>query len=259
VDVPDQPKPPQGTTPLQRIGHVPLEVRSTNVEGIVVTASPGASIAGRIRLEGQSDWASAFQSLNGRYSLSLTPSSNGVRPVTPGVPQPNNSVINPDGTFRIDNVMPGEFRLQLAALRSAFYIKDAHFGVEDILARPFQFSGNEPGSLEILLSPNVGSIEGVVTSNRLAAATGVQVVLVPDKARHRIELFKAVTTNQNGRFSIGNLPPGDYRLYAWEAVELYRWFDADFLTAFDQFATRVHVAESSRQTVDARLIPAASQ
>jgi len=259
VDIPDQPGPPQGSTPLQRVGYVPLEVRSTNVEGIVVTASPGASFAGRIRLEGQSDWTSAFQSVTDRYSLSMTPSSNGVRPPTPGVPSPSNVWINPDGTFRIDNVMPGEFRLQLGTLRPAFYIKEARFGTEDILARPFQFSGNESGSLEIILSPNVGSIEGAVTNNRLAPAAGVQVVLVPDKARHRIELFRAVTTNQNGRFSITNLSPGDYKLYAWEAIELYRWFDADALKAFEQFATPVRVRESSRQTVDARLIPASSQ
>jgi hypothetical protein len=80
-------------------------------------------------------------------------------------------------------------------------------------------------------------------------------VLIPDKARHRIELFKTATTNQNGRFTFANLPPGDYKLYAWEAVELYRWFDPEFLKAFDQFAVPVRVGESSRQTVDARLIP----
>jgi 5-hydroxyisourate hydrolase-like protein (transthyretin family) len=255
VDIPDQPKPPQGTTPFQRISHVPLEVRNTNVEGIVVTASPGASIEGRIRVEGQSEWTSAFQSLTGRYSVTLPPSSNGVRPGIPGVPQPTNGAINPDGTFRIDNVMPGEYRIQLAFFRPTFYIKEARFGTDDILARPFRFSGNESGRLEILLSPNVGSIEGTVTNNRLAVAPGVQVVLIPDKARHRIELFKTATTNQNGRFTFANLPPGDYKLYAWEAVELYRWFDPEFLKAFDQFAVPVRVGESSRQTVDARLIP----
>jgi hypothetical protein len=259
VDIPDQPKPPQGGTPLQRIGHVPVEVRSANVEGIVAVTSPGSSVTGRIRVEGQTDWTRAFLSISNRHYASIQPSSNGVRPLMPGVPQPTNSLINPEGTFRIDNVMPGEYRLEIGSLRPAFYVKEARFAGVDILARRFKYSGNVRGSLEILLSGSVGSVEGILTNNQMSAATGVQVVLVPEKMRHRIELFKSAVTDQNGRFNVPNVAPGDYKVYAWEAVELYRWFDPDFLKDFEQFSVPVHVAESSRQTVNARVIPSASR
>jgi hypothetical protein len=179
-----------------------------------------------------------------------------VQPATPGVPTPNYGPFNPDGTFRIDNVMPGEFRFQVSWLRSSFYIKEARYGATDILLQPFQFRGNEDSSLEIVLSPNVAAVEGVVLNNRLEGAPGAQVVLVPDRSRHRPTLFRTIATDQNGRFRLTNVAPGDYKVYAWEAVELYRWFDMDFLKGFEQSARSIHLGESSNQTVDLRLIPA---
>jgi 5-hydroxyisourate hydrolase-like protein (transthyretin family) len=259
VDIPGQPTPPEGRRPLQRIGYVPVEVGSADLEGIVVTASPGTTIAGRLRVEGRDDWKSAFQDVNAWLGVGLEPSSNGIDFSTPGRPWPAGGRLNPDGTFQVDNVMPGEYRLPVYWLRPSFYIKEARFGATDILAQPFQFTGREPGSLEIILGSTVASIEGLVTNNRLEGAPGAQVVLVPDKGRHRSEQFRTVSTTQNGRFTLTNVPPGDYRLYAWEAVELYRWFDPDFLKAFEQFSSPVHVTESTRQTIDARLIPLSSQ
>jgi hypothetical protein len=256
VDVPGQTPPAQGTTPHQRIGYLPLDVRSANVDGIVITASPGSSISGRLRVEGTNDLAGVFVNTTAKPGVTLEPSSNGVQPATPGVPTPNYGPFNPDGTFRIDNVMPGEFRFQVSWLRSSFYIKEARYGATDILLQPFQFRGNEDSSLEIVLSPNVAAVEGVVLNNRLEGAPGAQVVLVPDRSRHRPTLFRTIATDQNGRFRLTNVAPGDYKVYAWEAVELYRWFDMDFLKGFEQSARSIHLGESSNQTVDLRLIPA---
>jgi len=91
-------------------------------------------------------------------------------------------------------------------------------------------------------------------TDRFAPAKGAQLVLVPDHSRHRVELFKTTVTDQNGRFSIRNVAPGDYKLYAWEAIEPYSWFDPDVLKLYEQSAQPVHLTESARQTVDPRLI-----
>lgn len=254
VDIPGQPTLPQGARPLQRFGHVPLEVGTTNVEGIVVSASAATSITGSIRVAGQNDWKNAFQNVPWTLGLSLETSSNGARPSIPGRPWPNDAPFNSDGTFRVENVVPGGFRFQIFGLRPTFYIKEARFAATDLLTEPFQFTGKEQGSLEIVLDSKVGSVEGVIT-NRLAVAPGAQVVLVPDKGRHRVDEFRAVITDKDGHFRITNIPPGDYKLYAWEAIEQYRWFDSDVLKAAEQFASPVHLTESSNKTIDARLIP----
>jgi hypothetical protein len=77
-------------------------------------------------------------------------------------------------------------------------------------------------------------------------------VLVPDKARHRLNLFKAVMADQNGRFNIPNIVPGDYKLFAWEVIEPYSWFDAEVLARYESRARTIHVGELSRQTIEVR-------
>ena len=151
--------------------------------------------------------------------------------------------------------MPGEFRFVVNWSKPQYYVKEARFGAIDLLTQPLQFTGREQSTLEILMSPNVASIEGLVT-DRFAPAKGAQVVLVPDHARHRIELFKFTMTDQNGRFAIRNLAPGDYHLYAWEAIDPYSWFDPEVTKRYEQVALPVHLTESVRQTLALQLIPA---
>jgi hypothetical protein len=220
----------------------------TDIVGIVVTIAPGSSLNGRLRIEGNQD-----TSIERFSRIQLYPTMNGARPTIPGVPFPENGWVNSDGTFRIDNVMPGEYRLVADSIK--YYVKQARFGTIDLLKEPLQFAGREQGTIEVLLSSNFASIEGTVR-DRFAPAKGTRVVLVPDKSRHRIELFKATVSDQNGRFSISNVAPGDYRLYAWEAIEPYGWFDPEVLKRDEQSAQPVHLNESVRQTIDPRLIAA---
>jgi uncharacterized surface anchored protein len=106
------------------------------------------------------------------------------------------------------------------------------------------------GTLEVVLSPNVSQIDGVVMDDRHQPATGVQAVLVPDRNREHTELFKAATTDQNGHYTIRNVPPGDYKLFAWEALEPFGYFDPDLLNKSESQAKALHVIESSKLNVE---------
>ena len=246
---------PDGTrAPLQRSGYVPIEVGLSDVEGIVVTMSPGTTLNGRVRVEGEQP-VSVGAFTNYPAGVRLDPSMNGGRPTTLGVPYPKSGLLNPDGTFRIDDVMPGEFRFVVNWSKAQYYVKQARFGTIDLLKQPLQFTGREQSTLEILMSPNVASIEGVVT-DRFSPAKSAQVVLVPDQARYRSELFKFTLADQNGRFALRDLAPGDYHLYAWEAIDPYSWFDPEVTKRYEQAALPVHLAESARQTLNPQLIPA---
>jgi hypothetical protein len=84
---------------------------------------------------------------------------------------------------------------------------------------------------------------------------GIEAILVPDVHRHRAELFKRAVTDHEGRFSIPSVTPGDYRVFAWENIVANSYFDEDVVKRFEDKGTRVHVAESSRVTVEVRQIP----
>jgi hypothetical protein len=46
------------------------------------------------------------------------------------------------------------------------------------------------------------------------------------------------------------VPPGDYKLFAWEALEPFGYFDPDLLNKSESQAKPLHVIESSKLNVE---------
>ena len=125
----------------------------------------------------------------------------------------------------------------------------------DILNAPLRFSGSTGETLDILVGTTRAQVSGVVLDARSQPAPGMRVVLVPDRNRDRTELFRVVTSEQNGRFSMSGVAPGDYKAFSWEALEQFGWFDPDVLSQSEGAVRAVHVTDSSSE-VEVRLIPA---
>jgi hypothetical protein len=80
-------------------------------------------------------------------------------------------------------------------------------------------------------------------------------VLFPNQ-RSRVDLYRPGTTDQNGRFSLANIPPGSYKVFSWEAGDTNAIYDPEFLKQYEQQGKTVLVTESSNQNVEVRMIPA---
>ena len=50
--------------------------------------------------------------------------------------------------------------------------------------------------------------------------------------------------------------PGDYKLFAWEALENFGYFDPDQMRRSESAGKAVRVAESSKLVVEGKIIPA---
>ena len=107
----------------------------------------------------------------------------------------------------------------------------------------------------MILSPNVGQMDGIVLDDRSQPLPGIQAVLVPDLNRERTELFKTASTDRSGRFTLQGITPGEYKVFAWEALEAYGYFDPELLKRSETLGTSVRVDESSRQEIQVRVIP----
>jgi hypothetical protein len=240
----------------RRVGMVPVEVSNSDVTGIEVALHPGFTISGRIRQENSSQPTTGLSSWN--ISTGGPPQGAEFSPLSTALPSgwvPEFSSLNEDGTFQVLNVLPGEYSFSIGWLQDQ-YIKEARFGGMDILNRPLRFTGSESGTLEVVLSPNMGAIEGKVVNQRLEEVAAAQVVLVPDQ-RERTTFFRAVTTDAKGRFNMPQVAPGEYTLFAWEALEPFQYFDPDLLRRSESRGLRVHVSELSKQTINVPVIPAA--
>jgi protocatechuate 3,4-dioxygenase beta subunit len=242
------------------MGHIPVEVLNADIDDLELPISPAGSISGRVDLEGARAVAAAF-SERGKPWVLLAPvndaggDARGIefKSKLPGFPGKRYGDVQPDGTFEIGPFLPGAYELSVRGFDPAMYVKDAEFGGADALGRPLRITGRESGGLTLRLASTSSALVGSVTG-RAGAAAGAHVVLVPDQSRHRADLYRAVTTDQHGRFAMSRIVPGDYKVYAWAAIEPYAWFDPQVLARDESSARSLRVLESSSHTIALRAI-----
>jgi beta-lactamase regulating signal transducer with metallopeptidase domain/protocatechuate 3,4-dioxygenase beta subunit len=233
-------------------GSTPITVTNTNIANVVVTMSPTSSIKGRLTVDGQPQPA-GIPSLRVQFRRSA-----GSTPFTDTV-QPTAAAVAADGTFQFNGVAPDEYRVALASLPVKYYIKEVKYGATDALNDPIQFSTGASESIEIVLSLRVAQVDGTVTDDKGQPVPGIQAVLVPDAHRDRSELFRTASTDRNGRFTISGVPPGDYKVFAWESIESYGYFDPELLKRDEAKGQRIKIQESDKATVAVKMIPGDSQ
>jgi 5-hydroxyisourate hydrolase-like protein (transthyretin family) len=136
------------------------------------------------------------------------------------------------------------------------YVRDARLENKDPL-EGLTILDRVDGALDLTMSSKSGQLDGSVIDADGKPVSNVQVVIVPDRFRNRQDLYKTATTNQDGQFNFRGVAPGDYRVFAWEDIEPFAYFDPDVLKAFEPQAKPVRVQESSKATVEVKLIPGA--
>jgi hypothetical protein len=160
-----------------------------------------------------------------------------------------------DGTFTVDGVSPGEFLVgPVTGMTPGYYVKEARFNQANALGQPIRLFAGAAGTLEIVLSSKAGNINGTIVDDSMRGAAGAQVVLVPERERKRTDLYKTAASDANGRFLFRSVPPGDYRLFGWEALESYAYFDQELLRRVESQGVLVHVSESAGNNVTLKTI-----
>jgi hypothetical protein len=107
----------------------------------------------------------------------------------------------------------------------------------------------------VVLSPAGGDVEGVVLKENQQPAAGATVALAPDAPRRdQVHLFRSATADRYGRYVLRGVPPGEYRLFAWEDVEAGAWLDPDFLGEYEKRGETVSVDERGRYTVQLKAV-----
>ncbi len=243
----------QAAAAARPAAQVPINITDSDIEGVVLTLTTGVSIPGRLNVEG-----AALSSLTNfdRIRVLFQPFLDGS--ANPAGSSSIPSQIGPDGTFHVDGVRDGQYLTSLIGVPSGFYVKSIQFGGVDLAGSPFKFSASTSGMLEIVLRPGAARLNGVVMDARTQPVAGAQAVLIPAQ-KNRTDLYKMAVTDQNGRFTITDITPGEYKLFSWEAIEQNGFYDLDFVKPYEGQGRTVRIAESSAEVMEAKIIPAPEQ
>jgi hypothetical protein len=223
---------------------MPLEVASSNIEGVELTLQPPLEIQGRVIIEANGDLKGSVMNLQ-------------LQPRTTGSFSGGFAQVQDDLSFKM-NAGLDSYDLRIYQTPENFYLKAIRIGREDVTDTGIDLTqGIAPEDLTVVLNPNGGVIEGSVQNAKEEPAMGATVTLIPDAAHRSLSwMHKTANTDQNGRFVIQGVRPGEYKIYAWEEVEQDAYQDPDFMKLHESAGETVSVKEGAHETVQLKVIPA---
>jgi hypothetical protein len=242
---PVQPVPP----PSRRyaIGRTRVDIRNSDVDGIIVDIERGTEMRGKvvsqgttsipvekikINLHSQDTMPEAFATIAGAIS------------------------VDSNGEFVAADLPKARYTLQVSGLPDSAYVADIRQGGTTIFDAGLTL-GNQPGAtIEIVVDANGATIEGSVQGADKKPFPNATVVLVPPAShRQNAMMYKTAQTDDKGSFSMKGVPPGEYTIFAWESAPPTAWMNSEFLAKYQSHGHPVVATSGSRQDTQPELIP----
>lgn len=233
----------RGPQPANRLtARVPVDVSSGDVSGVRVRLSPPLSVSGRIASE-KSDSALNLASLR----LNFVPSTQGGRGG-----QQQRIEVAADGRYET-TLDPDAYTVELTGAPSGYYLKAVKLAGREAVDNIVDLSING-SALDLVVANDSASITGTVQRSNGDPVQSARVTAVPANNSQRRDLFKAVNSGADGTFTLADLPPGSYKVFAWEEVESNAWMDPDFRRPFDPLGTSATIRDGAGPTLTLRVI-----
>jgi len=236
-----------------RAGRLTVQVGAKDLENVALIAPGGFNIPGKIFVEGRSDLDMT------RFRIFLTPDPNGMgmpfaqRSVQSGLPDPN--AVSPGGTFNLPEVGAGDFKISVQYPGVTTFMKSASIGNADVAVDGLHLEKPLEGALEIVMSTETATVRGSAVNDNNDPVPNAAIVLVPEgRLRARKDLYRVGSSDASGRLTLANVPPGDYKVFAWEEIERGAWLDPVFIRDFEARGTVVHLGAGSTESIQVTVI-----
>jgi Carboxypeptidase regulatory-like domain len=220
-----------------------VDVVNADVNGLTLVIAPGVDIPGQLLWDGN-------PSLEGeRTSIYLAPEDSGIW--WGG----GEAHVEEKSLFTLKEVPQGTFRINVNGISKDCYIKEVQFGENVLPDHVLHAKRGVSGELRITISSKGARLQGIVANDESLPVAGVWVVAIPEESKRSLRyLYKAVTTDQYGRYDLRGLVPGKYMIFAWDGVASGEWEDPEFLKTNGTKAVTVEVSDSDTKSTDLQLI-----
>jgi protocatechuate 3,4-dioxygenase beta subunit len=229
-------------------GVAQVDVGDSDIDNISIQLQPGADIAGRLRIEGANDLSALAQS---NVQVRLFP-----KDMTFIFGSQASGRVGDDGAFTLKNAGPQPMNVSVSGLPAGYYVKAINYGQQDAKANGLTYVGSSD-AVEIVVSPNGATVQGLVHTHGGDPVSGATVVLAPPlEERSNSQRFRMARTDQNGHFSLKGIEPDDYTVYAWEDIEPGQYMDPDVLKGAENHGKSLKLKEGAQESLDLESIPA---
>ena len=227
------------------VGTVSLVVGDSDVTGITITLTRGASIAGTIVTEGTAPITMSNLRVAGRQ-LRNTFGQGG-----------NQSAVTAAGAFQLSS-LNGTVALRVDNLPSQWMVKSIVVGSVDVTDGTLELRGTEPvTNARIVLTDRVSEVNGTATLRNQEATAYTVVVFAEDPALWTFptRYLRTARADTQGRFMLRGLPGGrPYLVAAIDYVEEGEWQDPEFLERLRDSASRLALRDGETKTVALKVI-----
>jgi hypothetical protein len=116
-------------------------------------------------------------------------------------------------------------------------------------------SGDVADEIEVVLAPNPGRVSGTVLYRDGKKSGETTVVLVPEPSlRSNPIRFRTFPTRESNTFNMLAIPPGSYKIFAWENAVDNDWMDSAFLAKYENQGVDVVVIGGQNTVIDVPVI-----
>lgn len=223
----------------------PLAVDGGDLSDLTVTLALGATISGTVASQ-----ATRSPLVPDLSQVRIAAPSTDLAPLGPNA----TAGVDKDGKFTLDGVSAGLHFIRSQGPLRGWMLKSVIVDGRDIIDTPLEVrSSQKISGVSLLFTDNLAEINGTVTNGQGMPVTEYTVLAFPaDPSLWRPGARQIMTArpDQNGKFQIRGLPPGDYFLATVDPAEQGEWFEPAFLDEHRTGAAHVALGEGDVKTQD---------
>ncbi|HQZ38853.1 MAG TPA: carboxypeptidase-like regulatory domain-containing protein [Vicinamibacterales bacterium] len=227
-----------------------ISVGADDVEGLTLVTAPAGRLTGTVVTD-----------TGDPLPTSPPPVQVVARPAAPDAPsfgggggQAQGRVSN-SGAFELGNMI--DPRLIRVTAPQGWTLKSVLLNGQDVTDTPVDVPpGQRVTGVQVIITRKVSGVMGTVLDDRRLPVLDATVVMFPADENLRTfqsRFIKAARPDQEGKFRIADLPPGDYLAVAVQGLEDGRAGDPEFMTSVEEQATAVTIEEGETRTVNLEL------
>jgi hypothetical protein len=235
-----------GTEDIQESARQTLVVDGIDIDNVVLITSAGWSLTGQVMADGGSAPGFATDRIRVAGKLQI-PNTN---------PRIGSGQVKDDWTFAVKDIF-GPARVGVT-VPDGWMVKSIQRDGREIADVPIEMkSGEELGGVQVILTDRVTSVTGQLADDKGAPLADGTVIVFASEAERWSEdsrFVRAARPDQQGKYEIRGLPPGEYLAVAIDYVQEGLWNDPEYLESVRRYAQKLTLRDGEARVIALKLV-----